>query len=281
MVGAGTIGSGVARALAQTGHDVVLVDVSRDILDKALAGMDRGLRLDAFSDAALRKLRPEDIMARVSVSTTLEPLAGVDYLIENVTEDLAAKLALYPRLDAACAAHCVFAANTSSLQISRLAGATSRADRVLGLHFMNPVPRKRQVELIRPDRASEETLARSRRLLEQMGKSAIMVADRAGFVSNRLLMPFINQAVALVHEGVASARDVDRIFEECMAHGLGPLATADLIGLDTVLNTLEQLQRDYDDPRYSPHPLLRDMVASGRVGRKCGQGFFQYPSPDR
>jgi 3-hydroxybutyryl-CoA dehydrogenase len=280
VVGAGTIGIGVARALAQTGHEVILIDLSDNILRTALARMDRDLRLDAFSDPALRSTRPEDILGHIACSTDLARLRNVDYLIENVTENLEIKLVLYPHLDAICPPDCIFAANTSAVEIARLAGVTSRPDRVIGLHFMNPVSQKPCVELIRPGTASDATLERTQALLSQMGKSGITVADRPGFVSNRMLMPFINEAVALVHEGVASPRDVDRIFETCMSHKMGPLATADLIGLDTVLKTLEELLRHYNDPKYSAHPLLREMVVAGKCGRKSGHGFFEYPSLD-
>lgn len=277
VVGAGIIGEGVARSLAQTGHRVTLVDLNQAILDRAIRKMDRDLRLEAFSNPDLRSVAPQDILDRITRSTDLEDLRAVDFVIENVTEDIETKFSLYPRLDAICPPDKVFAANTSAIQIERLARTTRRFDRVIGLHFMNPVPRKSSVEMILPQTVSQETAETAQTLLAQMGKRAIVVGDSPGFVSNRLLMPFVNDAIALVHDGIASCDDIDQIFVSCMSHAMGPLATADLIGLDTILLTLEGLDRDCNDRRYAPHPLLREMVAQGKLGRKSGQGFFDYP----
>jgi 3-hydroxybutyryl-CoA dehydrogenase len=197
-------------------------------------------------------------------------------VIENVTENLAVKLAVYRELDAICSAECVFAANTSAIAITTIAAATRRPERVVGVHFMNPVPRIAMVEVVRGERTSEATLTRVRELLAALGKECIVVRDAPGFVINRVLMPAINEAISLVHEGTASAADVDRLFQSCLGHPMGPLRTADLIGLDTVLRTLEVLEIDRGGSKYAASPLLREMVQKGLLGRKTGRGFFLY-----
>jgi 3-hydroxybutyryl-CoA dehydrogenase len=273
VVGAGVIGASVAHALAERGLDVVLLDRDEAALDRARASIRAGIRL-----ARLRRLAPAapgDLLARVRFTTERGALEGADVVIENVTEDLEIKLAVHRELDAVCADDCVIAANTSAISLAKLAAASRRPERLVGLHFMNPVPLTAMVEVVRGAHTSESTLARAAALLASMGKAFTVVNDAPGFVINRVLMPAINEAIAVVHEGTATAADVDRLFQSCLGHPMGPLRTADLIGLDTVLRTLEVLEDDLG-PRCAPCPLLREMVARGLLGRKSGQGFFLY-----
>ena len=281
VVGAGVIGASVAHALAERGLDVVLIDRDEAALEGARASIRAGMRLARLQRQG--PAAPGDLLARVRFTTERAGLARVDVVIENVTEDLEIKLAVHGELDANCADDCVIAANTSAISISisisisiaRLAAASRRPERLVGLHFMNPMPLTAMVEVVRGAHTSESTLARVAALLTSMGKAITVVNDAPGFVVNRVLMPAINEAVAVVYEGTATAADVDRLFQSCLGHPMGALRTADLLGLDTVLRTLEVLQDDLG-PRCAPCPLLREVVARGLLGRKSGQGFFLY-----
>jgi 3-hydroxybutyryl-CoA dehydrogenase len=278
VVGAGVIGAGVAQSLAEAGRRVVVVDVSRSILDRcqqSIADMLRMQRL--FRKGTVRP--PDQVLANISYSIDPALLHDVDFVIENVTEKWAIKQEVYGVLNAVCPPGAVVGANTSAMPITRLASLMSHPDRVIGLHFMNPVPLKSHVEVIRGERTSAETLETATALLASMGKTGIVVKDAPGFVSNRVLMITINEAIHLVHEQVAPADDVDRIFTDCVGHKMGPLATADLIGLDTILLTLEVLHDAFKDDRFTPCPLLTSMVETGLLGRKSGQGFFTYIPP--
>lgn len=274
VVGAGVIGAGVAHALAASGRDVVLVDRDAAALDRARAAIRKGARLARLQQKGAASAA--DLLARVRFTLEKSELAGAAVVIENVTEDLEIKLAVHRELDAICAVDCVFAANTSAISMARLAAATARPERLVGVHFMNPVPASAMVEVVRGAATSASTLARVADLLGAMGKSFVVVGDAPGFVINRVLMPAINEAISAVHEGTAGAADVDRLFQGCLGHPMGPLRTADLIGLDTVLRTLEVLEADLGGARYAPCPLLREMVNRGLLGRKSGQGFFLY-----
>jgi len=278
VVGAGVMGVGVAQSAAQAGFDVVLVDVHDAVLDRARNAIRNNLRFFAMMnrDVALDIRAAEQ---RITYTTDPGQLGGADFVVENVVEKWEVKQPLYARLDQACPPHCVFAANTSAIPITRIAAATARPEQVLGMHFMNPVPQKHTVEVIRGFHTSEQTLATARQLLARMGKQAIVVNDSPGFVSNRVLMLTINEAVNLVQEGVATAHDVDQLFESCFGHRMGPLATADLIGLDTILYSIEVLHDAFGDSKYRPSTLLRKMVDAGLHGRKSGRGFFDYPLP--
>jgi 3-hydroxybutyryl-CoA dehydrogenase len=273
VVGAGVIGASVAHALAERGHDVVLLDRDPAAQGRARASIRAGARLARMQRRC--PLLPDDLLARIRFTVATLDLAAVDVVIENVTEDLEIKLVLYRELDAVCADGCVFAANTSAISIAKIAPALRRPERLVGLHFMNPVPLTAMVEVVRGEHTSEATLGRVASLLAAMGKESIVVRDAPGFVINRVLMPAINEAIAVVHEGTAGAAEVDRLFQSCLGHPMGPLRTADLIGLDTVLKTLEVLEIDLG-ARCAPCPLLREMVAKGLLGRKSGQGFFLY-----
>lgn len=277
VVGAGVMGVGVAQNLAETGHRVVLLDLTDEQLGKARAAIRQNLRMRGFYAKGKEPQEKSDaVMGRITFTTDYEPLGEADFVIENVVEKWEVKAEVYPRLDAVCPPRCVFAANTSAISITRIGSTTGRADRVLGMHFMNPVPMKSMVEVIRGHHTSEESLGRARELLSAMGKEGIVVNDMPGFVSNRVLMLTINEAVFLVQDQVASAEDVDRIFKGCFGHKMGPLETGDLIGLDTILLSLEVLYESYNDDKYRPCPLLKKMVYAGLHGRKSGRGFYNY-----
>ncbi len=276
VVGAGTIGTGLAQSLAATGHRVKLVDLSTGILDRALGQISRDLRLSRLFGSPPEQ-PSEAVLGRIEPAIDYGVLARADIVVENVVEDWDVKREVYRRLDAVCAPGTVLAANTSCIPITRIAAQTGRPDRVIGMHFMNPVPLKPVIEMIRGEQTSESTVNRARELLAQMGKEGILVNDSAGFVANRVLMLAVNEAACLVSEGVAEAAVVDRIFTSCVGHKMGMLETADLIGLDTVLRSIEILHESFGDGRYRPCPLLRQLVAAGHLGRKSGQGFYTYP----
>jgi 3-hydroxybutyryl-CoA dehydrogenase len=277
VVGAGVMGKGVSQDLAQTGHRVILLDVSQDILEHAKSEIKENIRLQSLFTKSEKAESPDEVLRQITFSTDYQLLSNVDFVIENVTEKWEIKKELYSQLDAICTEQCIFAANTSAIPITRLASVTERAPKVIGMHFMNPVPLKSAVEVIRGFHTSDESIETAKRLLAQMGKEGIVVNDSPGFVSNRVLMLTINEAIYLLQEQVASAEDVDRIFKTCFGHKMGPLETADLIGLDTILYSIEVLYESFNDSKYRPCPLLKKMVDAGLYGRKSGQGFYPYP----
>lgn len=284
VVGAGVIGRGVAQALAQTGHRVILIDRSQQILDAAKAEIKNQVRLQALLTKAAattiaNKMSLPQLFAQMTFADDYGLLAAADFVIENATEKWEIKQPIYQQLEAICPPHCIFAANTSAILITRLAAATKRPAQVLGMHFMNPVPLKPVVEVIRGHHTTEATLATAQQLLAQMGKEGIVVNDAPGFVSNRVLMLTVNEAIFLLQEQVSSAADIDRLFKLCFGHKMGPLETADLIGLDTILYSIEVLYESFNDSKYRPCPLLKKMVDAGLLGKKSGQGFYKYTSP--
>ena len=282
VVGAGVMGVGLGQNLAQTGHRVVLVDVAGATLDRAREEIRKNLRFTGmFRKEAKPEVKPasestETVLGRITFTTEYEALGEADFVVENATEKWEVKKEIYPRLDAICPERAVFAANTSCIPITRIGALTRRPDRVLGMHFMNPVPMKPMVEAIRGHHTSEETIAIARQFLAQMGKDCILVNDSPGFVSNRVLMLTINEAVFLVQEGVATVEQVDQLFKTCFGHKMGPLETGDLIGLDTILYSIEVLYESFNDSKYRPCPLLKKMVDAGLHGRKSGKGFYDY-----
>lgn len=277
VIGAGVMGVGVAQDLAQCGIPTVLLDLDAAILEKALQQIAGNLRLAAMMQRDAAAESQEAILARIATTTDYADLADVDFVVENVVEKPLVKEAVYKQLDPVCPAHCVFAVNTSAISITRAASWTGRADRVVGMHFMNPVPMKKVVEVIRGFHTSDATIETATAFLAALDKKAIVVQDMPGFVSNRILMLTVNEAVFVVQDQVASAKDVDKIFKGCFGHKMGPLETADLIGLDTILYSLDVLYESYNDPKFRPAPLLKKMVDAGLHGRKSGQGFYRYP----
>lgn len=275
VAGAGQMGSGIAQTAADAGMNVLLYDVSLDIVHKALAAItvQLGRSVDKGKLAAERM---SDIITRIQPAYRLDDAKQAELVIEAITENLEMKTSLFQKLDNICPPQVIFASNTSSLPITEIAAVTGRPSHVIGMHFMNPVPVMPLVELIRGLETTEEVLETVRNLAVQMGKTPVEVNDFPGFVSNRLLMPMINEAVFTVYEGVASVESVDQVMKLGMNHPMGPLELADFIGLDTCLSIMEILYEGFKDPKYRPCPLLRQYVKAGRLGRKSGQGFYRY-----
>lgn len=276
VIGAGVMGVGVAQNLTQTQHRVILVDVSDEILERARAEIHKNVRFARMFDKSVDQEKPDDVLARITLTTDYGLLKDVDFVVENVVEKWAVKEQVYVSLDVICPERCVFAANTSCISITRIGSVTKRPDRVIGMHFMNPVPLKPTVEVIRGYHTSEETIEKAKEFLAGMGKDCIIVNDSPGFVSNRVLMLTINEAIYLVHDQVASPQEIDQIFKKCCGHKMGPLETADLIGLDTILYSIKVLYESFNDSKYRPCPLLKKMTDAGLYGRKSGQGFYTY-----
>jgi 3-hydroxybutyryl-CoA dehydrogenase len=274
IVGAGVMGTGVAQNLAQCGHEVVLVDTDSGALDRARADIVKNCRMSRLLGGPA--LDPDAVLAQISTGTGIPALAKADFIVENVTEKWEIKQAVHAELDEVCPPGTVIIANTSAIPITRIASVGRHPDRVVGVHFMNPVPAKPVVELIPGFHTSPEVVERTRELLGSMGKRAVDVKDASGFISNRVLMLTINEAAYLVHEGVASAEAVDEVFRGCFGHPMGPLETADLIGVDTILYSVEVLYEHYADSKYRPCPLLKQMTDAGLHGRKTGRGFHHY-----
>ncbi len=276
VIGAGIMGRGVAQNLATAGFDVVLVDVANEILEQSKISMLQDMRFQGFISPKHRIDNPDSVLAKISFTTNMQELEGVDYVIENVIEKWQIKEKVYNDIDKICKPHCIFAVNTSAISITRIASFTTRPDKVVGIHFMNPVPLKRVVEVIKAHYTTKETLDITTQLLVRIGKDGVVVKDWPGFVSNRVLMLMINEAIFLIQDGVSNAKDVDRIFKGCFEHKMGPLETADMIGLDTILYSIEVLYESFNDDKYRPCPLLKKMVSAGLLGRKSGQGFYNY-----
>jgi len=280
VIGAGVMGVGVAQNLAQSEYRVLLIDLNDEILDRARSQIQENLRFHALLKKGPAMPRTKVVMDRITFSPDCRILEAADFLIENVVEKWEVKRRLYQEVDSICPGRTIFAANTSAIPITRIASATKRPAQVLGMHFMNPVPLKHMVEVIRGYHTSAETIDAARNLLVKMGKECVIVNDSPGFVSNRVLMLTINEAIFLLHERVASSAEVDTIFKECFGHKMGPLETADLIGLDTILLSLEALSESFSDSKYRPCPLLKQMVDAGLYGRKSGVGFYSYRNTD-
>jgi 3-hydroxybutyryl-CoA dehydrogenase len=277
VVGAGVMGAGVAQNLAQSGHEVIVVDINPEALERARQDIRNGVRgMALFGQKSGPGADLQAVLARVHFTTEEQQLSGADFVIENVTEKWTIKEPIYRRLDKLCRPDVIVAANTSAIPITRIASATQRAKRVIGIHFMNPVPQKPMVEVIRGYHTSDDTVEQTRSFLRSMGKDCVVVNDSPGFVSNRVLMLTINEAIYLLHEQVSTPADIDKIFKTCFGHKMGPLETADLIGLDTILLSIEVLHTSFGDDKYRPCPLLSKMVDAGLHGRKSGQGFYAY-----
>ena len=276
VVGAGVMGADIALTLAAYGHDVVLKDIDAGALERFRKGLVRQLRGYRMMGAELPCWSAEEILARIALTRNDDGFERVSWVIENVPEDPAIKAGVYDELRAVCGAETYYAVNTSCIPITRLAAPMPDPGRVLGAHFMNPVPLKRGVEVIRGHHCTQETIDAAKVLLASIGKIAIVVEDSPGFVANRLSHLFMNEAAFLVHERVAEPAAIDAIFREGYGHKMGPLETADLIGLDTVVQSLDVLYRDFQDPKFRCCPLLRRMVDAGLLGNKSGRGFYEY-----
>jgi 3-hydroxybutyryl-CoA dehydrogenase len=275
VIGGGTMGNGIAHTAAASGFDVTLVDVNEAILQRAVTtitanlqrGVDKGKMTAEERDAIVGRIRP---------TTKVEAITEADIVIEAIIEQLEAKTELFAKLDKVTRPECILASNTSSISITKIAAATARPDKVIGMHFMNPVPVMTLVEVIRGIATSDETWQKVEDLSKKMGKTPIEVNDYPGFISNRVLMPMINEAIFSLYEGVATREAIDGVMKLGMNHPMGPLTLADFIGLDVCLAILRVLEQGFGDPKYRPCPLLVKMVDAGWLGRKSGRGFYEY-----
>jgi len=275
VVGAGTMGNGIAQTAARAGLEVVMHDVSDELIAGGLSTIGKSLQRDV--DRERLTLDDKDgIISRIKTTTALADLSSTEFVVEAVTENFAVKSELFRRLDKVVAPPVILASNTSSISITRLAAVTSRPDRFIGMHFMNPVPVMKLVEVIRGVATSDQTSSATRELAEAMGKTAVEVGDSPGFISNRVLMPMINEAIFALYEGVGSPEAIDQIMKLGMNHPMGPLQLADFIGLDVCLAIMNVLYDGFDDSKYRPCPLLKKYVDAGWLGRKTGRGFYKY-----
>jgi 3-hydroxybutyryl-CoA dehydrogenase len=275
VFGGGTMGNGIAHVFAQNGYKVTLIDIKQEFLDKAMSTIEKNMQRQVKKEKMTEDQMKESL-TRITTSTNVQDAEGAQLVIEAIIEELEPKLELFKKLDSIVAPEVILASNTSSLPITKLASATGRADRVIGMHFMNPVPMMKLVEVIRGVATSDDTYKTVEELAKKLGKTPVEVNDYPGFVANRILMPMINEAVYALFEGVATEEAIDTVMKLGMAHPMGPLTLADFIGLDVCLAILEVMYEGLGDPKYAPCPLLRKMVEAGYLGRKTGRGFYDY-----
>ena len=275
VIGAGTMGTGIAHVSALSGFDVTLVDIEQNLLEHSLTSIKKGLKRQVDKG----KISQEEMntaLGRIQTITEMKSLSSEDIVIEAATENKEVKISIFSELDTFCPEKTILASNTSSISISLIASATNRPEKVIGMHFMNPVSIMKLVEIVRGKLTSDETTEKVKNLVEVLNKIPVECNDSSGFVSNRILMPMINEAVFCLADGVATAEAIDKIMTLGMAHPMGPLTLADLIGLDICLAIMKVLHRDMDDNKYRPCPLLEEMVSAGNLGRKTGRGFYSY-----
>ena len=276
VIGAGTMGNGIAHTFAQSGYEVSLIDVSADSLDRGMSTIEKNL------DRMLKreKISEDDKQTTLDKITTYtsmnDGVSGVDLVVEAATENMDVKLKIFSQLDEVCGENVILASNTSSISITKIASVTNRPDKVIGMHFMNPVPVMKLVEIIRGYATSDDVTDQIMQLSRDLKKSPVEVNDYPGFVANRILMPMINEAVYTLYEGVAGVEEIDTVMMLGMAHPMGPLHLADFIGLDVCLSILEVLNDGFGNPKYAPCPLLVNMVTAGKLGLKSGEGFYDY-----
>tara|TARA_B110000971_G_C20013152_1_gene502572 strand:- start:141 stop:1040 length:900 start_codon:yes stop_codon:yes gene_type:complete len=276
VIGAGTMGNGIAHTFAQCGFQVSLIDVSPESLEIGLntvkKNLDRMVKREKISETD-----KENTLTNISTFTNIQSgVSGVDLVVEAATENMDVKLKIFKQLDEICDAHVILASNTSSISITKIGAATSRPDKVIGMHFMNPVPVMKLVEIIRGYATSNEVTTQIMQLSKELKKAPVEVNDYPGFVANRILMPMINEAIYTLYEGVAGVEEIDTVMMLGMAHPMGPLHLADFIGLDVCLSILEVLHKGFGNPKYAPCPLLVNMVTAGKLGLKSGEGFYDY-----
>jgi 3-hydroxybutyryl-CoA dehydrogenase len=275
VIGAGTMGNGIAQTAARAGFAVILRDVEQHYIDRGMAAIDRSLQRDVDKQR-LTEDGKREVVERIVTTTDLHAFETADFVVEAITEDLDVKLGLFRTLDQIVRPGTILSSNTSSISITKLAAATSQPDRFIGMHFMNPVPVMKLVEIIRGVATSDETYAETKGLAEAMGKTPVEVNDAPGFVSNRVLMPMINEAIFALYEGVGTPEAIDEVMKLGMNHPMGPLTLADFIGLDVCLAIMNVLYDGFNDSKYRPCPLLKKYVDAGWLGRKSGRGFYVY-----
>ena len=275
VIGAGTMGTGIAHVSALSGFDVTLVDIEQNLLEHSLTSIKKSLKWQV-DKGKISQDEMNAALVRIQTITEMKLLSSEDIVIEAATENKEVKISIFSELDTFCPEKTILASNTSSISISLIASATNRPEKVIGMHFMNPVPIMKLVEIIRGKLTSDETTEKVKNLVEVLNKIPVECNDSSGFVSNRILMPMINEAVCCLADGVATAEAIDKIMTLGMAHPMGPLTLADLIGLDICLAIMKVLHRDMGDNKYRPCPLLEEMVSAGNLGRKTGQGFYSY-----
>lgn len=275
VIGAGVMGTGVAQCLAQSKMEVILLDITEEELNAGMEKIKNNLRFQTLFNKGESE-NPEQVCSRIKCTTDFTILKKADFIIENVTESWQIKKAVYEKINGICNENCIFLVNTSCISITKIASLLKNPEKVIGVHFMNPVPMKTTVEVIKGYYTSEETVKHTMLLLKDIGKDGIIVNDFPGFVSNRISHLFMNEAAYVVQDQVASPADIDDIFKKCYGHKMGPLETADLIGIDTVVNSLEVLYESFQDSKFRCCPLLRKMVDAGLLGCKSGKGFYNY-----